>query len=111
VETQPPVEAVDAETVEMLAEAIDKSGSDALLSAQRTARSCGCRKLWESSLIMGMEVIRGDSKNAGSNKPAAPTGIFLGLRRAVHLGRTIRFEPGACFFPKGFNVFHSYVWS
>jgi hypothetical protein len=31
VETQPPVEAVDAETVEMLAEAIAKPGSDALL--------------------------------------------------------------------------------
>jgi hypothetical protein len=30
-ETQPPVEAVDAETVEMLAEAIAKPGSDALL--------------------------------------------------------------------------------
>src|ERR1700731_4726475 len=37
-----------------------------------------------------------------SPMPAAPTGIFLSLRRSPHLGRAIRFEPGACFFPKSF---------
>ena len=38
------------------------------LSAQRLARSRGCRKLWESSFIMGMEVIRGDSVKTASSR-------------------------------------------
>src|SRR5208282_5292800 len=43
--------------------------------------------------------------------PAAPAIVFLGLRRAPHLGRTIRLQPGARLYPKAFKIFHSYVWS
>src|SRR5580692_362578 len=42
--------------------------------------------------------------------PAAPASVFLGLRRAAHLGRAIRFKPRARLFTKIFKVFHSYVW-
>src|ERR1700735_3559159 len=41
--------------------------------------------------------------------PAAPAGIFFGLRRTPHLGRTIRFQPCARLFAKIFRIFHSYM--